>query len=69
MLIRMTTSIAGAGFDLHPGDETERFTDAEAIRLISAEYAVPVVEQSGERAIAVEPATEVRRRGRPRKAA
>ena len=41
----------------------------EAVRLIAAEYAVPVVVgEEIERAIAVAPAIEVRRRGRPRKA-
>jgi hypothetical protein len=71
MLIRMTTSISGAGFDLHPGDETERFSEAEAMRLIAADYAVPVAEQRIERAVAVEVATETRvphgKRGRPRR--
>lgn len=61
----MTTSIAGVGFDLHPGDERE-FQDAEAIRLISAEYAVPVAAET-ERAVLFAPAAGVRRRGRPRK--
>lgn len=75
MLIRMTTSVVGAGFDLHPGDETERFSDAEALRLIASEYAVPVIGQNIERAIALQPALEARveyhgkRRGRPRRAA
>jgi hypothetical protein len=68
MLIRMTTSIAGAGFVLHPGDERE-FPDAEAVRLIAAEYAVPVVNDEIERAVVEEPAMEIRKRGRPRKAA
>ena len=71
MLIRMTTSIAGAGFDLHPGDETDRFPTDEALRLIAAEYAGPVAEQHIERAEAVEQALETRaphsKRGRPRR--
>jgi len=71
MLIRMTTSVAGAGFDLHPGDETDRFSAEEARRLIAADYAVPVAEPQIERAVAVDVALETRaphgRRGRPRK--
>jgi hypothetical protein len=66
MLIRMTTSIAGAGFDLHPGDERD-FPRDDALRLIAAEYAVPVAEQHIERAVNFEPAVEARKRGRPRR--
>lgn len=66
MLLRITTSVAGPGFDLHPGDETDRFCGDEAVRLIAAEYAVPVTTQNIERAIAVDPAIE-RRRGRHRR--
>jgi hypothetical protein len=66
----MTTSIAGAGFVLHPGDERE-FPDAEAMRLIAAEYAIPVAERKIERAVSFDLAAEMRRdeprrRGRPR---
>lgn len=70
MLIRMTTSIAGAGFDLHPGDETDRFPADEALRLIAAEYAVPVAGDEIERAVDL-PVMETRvphgKRGRPRR--
>lgn len=71
MLIRMTTSIVGAGFDLHPGDETERFPDAEAMRMIVAGYAVAFADAPVERAV-LDPVMETRapqgkRRGRPRK--
>lgn len=34
-----------------PGDETERFSEAEAKRLIAAGYAVPVIENKVERAV------------------
>lgn len=72
MLVRMLVQLSGPGMLLEPGDERE-FQDAEAMRLIAAEYAVPVVGCDSERAIAFEPAIEVRaeytgkRRGRPRK--
>lgn len=66
MLVRMLVELAGRDFFLAPGDERE-FPDAEAVRLISAEYAVPVTGDEIERAVAVDEAIEVRRRGRPRK--
>jgi hypothetical protein len=61
MLVRLTTSIAGPGFALYPGDERE-FPDAEAIRFIEAGYAVPLGEHVIETAT-IEPPIE-RRRGR-----
>lgn len=66
MLVRMTVELAGRDFFLAPGDEME-FPDAEAVRLVAAEYAVPVATQEIERAVSFDPAIEVRRRGRPRK--
>lgn len=42
MKLRILGSIAGADFSLNPGDVTERFSTAEAIRLIAAGEAVPV---------------------------
>lgn len=45
MNIRMLVSIAGTDFDLRPGDETDRFGEDEAIRMVAAGYAVPAVEQ------------------------
>ncbi|MEF2549996.1 hypothetical protein VQ042_01285 [Aurantimonas sp. A2-1-M11] len=51
MKIKMTTSMAGVAFALSPGDETEQFGDAEAIRLIEAGYAVPVAEDVTEKAV------------------
>lgn len=50
MKIRMLASMAGADFALSPGDETDRFGDDEALRIIVAGYAVPVVEKSAETA-------------------
>ena len=42
MKIKMLTGIAGTGFSLSPDDETVRFSDTEAARLIDAGFAVPV---------------------------
>jgi hypothetical protein len=42
MKIKMLTSIAGADFALSPGAETERFSEAEAGRLVAAGYAEEV---------------------------
>ena len=47
----MLTSIAGDGFALHTGDETDRFDDAEARRLVASGAAVPVSERKIERAV------------------
>lgn len=66
MLVRMLVQLSGPGMLLEPGDERD-FPDVEAVRLIAAEYAVPVAEQGVERAVVAEPATELRKRGRPRK--
>lgn len=66
MLVRMLVGLSGPAYSLGPGDERE-FPDAEAVRLIAAEYAVPVSELSIERTVVADPAIEVRRRGRPRK--
>lgn len=51
MKIIMQTSIAGRDFALAAGDETERFGDAEAKRLIAAGYAIPAIEEKTERAV------------------
>lgn len=51
MRLRMLTSIAGAGFSFGPGEETERFDAAEAMRLVAAGYAELVTEQPIERAV------------------
>lgn len=65
MLVRMLVDLSGPGVLLGPGDERD-FPDDEAVRLIAAEYAVPVSEQKIERAVDI-PVTETRKRGRPRK--
>lgn len=61
MKLRMLTSIAGIDFSLSPGDETERFANDEAVRMIAAGFAVPVAEIAIERAVQA-PAPEKRRR-------
>lgn len=60
MKIRMLTGLSGVEFSLSPGDETERFGDEEAGRLIEAGFAVPVVEEKVERAVKRQPAREKR---------
>lgn len=50
MKIKMLVGLSGPAFTLSPGDEHD-FEQAEALRLIAAEYAVPVVESQIERAI------------------
>jgi NADH pyrophosphatase NudC (nudix superfamily) len=49
MKIKMLTSMAGSDFVLTRGEETERFGDAEAARIIAAGFAEPV--ESIERAV------------------
>jgi len=61
MKLRMLTSIAGDGYALHHGDETERFSGDEAMRLVAAGLAVPVSDEVVERA--VKPAAPERRKG------
>ncbi|RWB65400.1 MAG: hypothetical protein EOQ49_32260 [Mesorhizobium sp.] len=60
MLVKMLVGLSGSAFSLGPGDEHD-FPQDEALRLISAEYAVPVSETKIERAVALAPAE---RRGR-----
>lgn len=50
MKIKLLVSFAGADFALDAGVETERFPDAEAIRMIEAGYAEPVAEAEIEKA-------------------
>ena len=66
MFVRMLVQLSGPGMLLEPGDERE-LPDADAVRLIAAEYAVPVYDQEVERAVIAEPAVETRKRGRPRR--
>lgn len=42
MKIKMLTGLAGADFALSVGDVTDRFSEAEAGRLVAADYAVEV---------------------------
>lgn len=51
MKIRMMVSMAGVDFALAVGEETERFPDGEACRLIDAGYAAPVESKKIERAV------------------
>ena len=51
MKIKMLVSLAGADYALSPNEETDRFEDAEAIRLIEAGYAEPVGEIEVEQAV------------------
>lgn len=59
MKLKMSTYTAGSDFVLAPGDVTDRFPDAEALRLIEKGYAT-LVEAEPERAIKVRPAAETR---------
>lgn len=63
MRIRALVHIAGADFALGPGDETERFTDDEAMRLVKKNAAVMVsVDPPVETAVVADPAIETRKR-------
>lgn len=55
----MLAGFAGTDFALSPGDETERFSDAEAVRMIEGGFAVPVSESPAETAV-TKPAREKR---------
>lgn len=59
MKIKLLTGFAGADFSLSPGDETDRFSDGEAVRMIEAGYAVPVAGDEAETATKP-PAAETR---------
>lgn len=64
MKIRMTQSMAGHGFALSPGDEYDTDND-EAIRLIEAGFATPIVATEIE-TTTLEPSAEKRvRRTKP----
>ena len=58
MLVRMLVGLSGNQYSLGPKDEHD-FPQDEALRLISAGYAVPVTVANVERAV-VAPATEKR---------
>lgn len=59
MKIKMLVSMAGTDFALDVGQETDRFSEGEAVRLIAAGYAAPVSALVLERAVAA-PALERR---------
>lgn len=65
MIVRMVVGLSGPTLSLEPGDERD-FPRDEAIRLLKAGYAVPVLERRIETTDAP-PAHEIRRRGRQRK--
>lgn len=50
MLVRMVVGLSGPTTSFSPGDEAE-FPQAEALRLVEAGFAVPVVEAKIERAV------------------
>lgn len=66
MKIRMLTGIVGVGFSLAPGEDTERFSNNEAIRMIERGIAVPTAETTIE-TTTLEPVTEKRTRSRSKK--
>lgn len=64
MRIKMLTAISGADFALAANDETDRFSEKEAIALIKSQQAVPVTDAAPiERAVKA-PAPERRQRSR-----
>ena len=65
MKLRMVTGIAGVDFSLAPGDLTERFSEAEAIRLVAAGFALPFADVEIERAVAVKPIERRKSKGKP----
>ncbi|MFA7308256.1 MAG: hypothetical protein WC026_16475 [Hyphomicrobium sp.] len=48
MRVRLLVGLSGPTYTLGPGDERD-FSQAEAIRLVAAGYAVPVAEREVER--------------------
>jgi hypothetical protein len=64
MRIRALVHIAGNGFHLGPGDETDQFTEADAMRLVAKNAAVlvvagPKVERMVEEPVALETRDEL----------
>jgi len=59
----MLVHVAGVGFDLGPGDVTERFEGREAQSMLTRGYAVPDDGEHVERAV-MAPAPEKRQRQR-----
>lgn len=69
MKIQMLVHLSGVGYLLAPGDVTERFDDAEALRIVKAGYAAVVMDAGLERTVAT-PVTERRddrRKGKDRR--
>jgi hypothetical protein len=62
MLVRLTTGLSGPAYSLGPGDERD-FPQDEALRLISAGYAVPVSQPKVERTVKA-PVPERRGKGK-----
>ncbi len=60
MKIRMTTSMAGTDYTLNAGDETDRFGDEEAMRIVEAGFAVIVEATKKRTAMKKNAAKEVR---------
>lgn len=63
MEIRFLVGLSGNEYSLGPGDERD-FPDNEAIRLIEAGFAVPVVEGRAEHAVKGAPAERRMKKGR-----
>lgn len=63
----MLVHISGVGFDLSPGDVTERFSGKEAETMLARNYAVPAAVEPVETAVLVG-AVEKRPRNRKRAA-
>lgn len=59
MLVKMLTGLSGPEYSLAPGEQRD-FPDAEALRLIEARFAVPVVAEKRETATKKTPAKETR---------
>lgn len=60
MKIKMTIGLAGTDFSLAPNEETSRFPEKEAKRLIEAGYAVPVADSPAREKAVKKPAAEKR---------
>jgi len=60
--LKMKVYIAGSEYSLAPGDITERFEAAEAMRLIDRGYAVPVADDPPIETAIMPPPAETRKR-------
>jgi hypothetical protein len=59
MKIKMLAGFSGADFSVSPNEETDRFSENEAKRMIEAGYAVPVAVEKREKTVQA-PAPEKR---------